>query len=134
GNVALNIGEAATITNFGTISGGGGSASNKANFQTHLTNAGTLIGDVLFAEDNDVFNNFKKVHHVIKNGTVVGVIDLDGGDDHFTGGAKSETVVDGAGGDTYKLGGGNDTYVAVNTDSATGADTVSGGKGIDTYD
>jgi Ca2+-binding RTX toxin-like protein len=134
GNVALNIGEAATITNFGTISGGGGSASIKANFATHLTNAGTLLGDVLFAEDNDVFTNFKKVGHHIKNGTVVGVIDLGPGDDHFTGGAKAEIVIDAAGADTYKLGGGNDTFIPVNAGSTTGADIVNGGKGIDTYD
>jgi Ca2+-binding RTX toxin-like protein len=129
----MNIGEPATIVNFGTVTGG--IQSIKGNFETHLTNAGTLIGDVIFAEENDSFTNFKKVHHVIKNGTVVGVIDLDGGDDHFNGGAKAETVRDGAGGDSYKLGGGNDTYIAVmDSPGVDSTDIVNGGKGIDTYD
>ena len=136
GNVALNIGEAATITNFGTISGGGGSASIKANFETHLTNAGTLVGDVVFAEDNDVFTDFKKVGKHIKAGTVVGVIDLDAGDDHFNGGARAETVIGGAGDNIIKLGGGNDVYLASEgADLVFGDnDTISGGKGGDTYD
>jgi serralysin len=132
-NVALNIGEAATITNFGTISGGGGSASIKASFETHLTNAGTLVGDVLFAEDNDVFTDFKKVHHVIKNGHVFGVIDLDSGDDIFKGGANAETVRGGFGDNIIKLGGGNDTYLA-SEGTFNSSDTISGGKGSDTYD
>ena len=133
-NAALNLSQPVTITNFGTITSGIGTPTIKGNFETHIINAGFLFGDVLTAEENDSFTNFKKVGHHIKNGTVVGVIDLDGGDDHFTGGAKSETVVDGAGADTYKLGGGNDRFIAVNTGSATGADAVSAGKGIDTYD
>jgi Ca2+-binding RTX toxin-like protein len=135
GNVALNLGEAVTLTNFGTVTGGFGSASIKANFEAHITNAGTLVGDVLFAEDNDVFTDFKKVGTHIKNGIVVGVIDLDAGDDHFNGGATAETVRDGAGGDTYKFGRGNDTYIAVmDSPGVDGTDIVNGGKGIDTYD
>jgi Ca2+-binding RTX toxin-like protein len=133
-NAALNLSQPVTITNFGTITSGIGTPTIKGNFETHIINAGFLFGDVLTAEENDSFTNFKKVGHHIKNGTVVGVIDLDDGDDHFTGGAKSETVIDGAGADTYKLGGGNDRFIAVNTGSATGADAVSAGKGIDTYD
>ena len=133
-NAALNLSQPVTITNFGTITSGIGTPTIKGNFETHIINAGFLFGDVLTAEENVSFTNFKKVGHHIKNGTVVGVIDLDGGDDHFTGGAKSETVIDGAGADTYKLGGGNDRFIAVNTGSATGADAVSAGKGIDTYD
>lgn len=133
-NAALNLSQPVTITNFGTITSGIGTPTIKGNFETHIINAGFLFGDVLTAEENDSFTNFKNVGHHIKNGTVVGVIDLDGGDDHFTGGAKSETVIDGAGSDTYKLGGGGDRFIAVNTGSGTGADIVNGGKGIDTYD
>ena len=69
-----------------------------------------------------IFTDFKNVGHHIKAGTVIGVIDLDAGDDHFNGGAKSETVIDGAGSDAYKLGGGGDKFIAVNTGSGTGAD------------
>src|SRR4029079_2898960 len=133
-NAALNLSQPVTITNFGTITSGIGTPTIKGNFETHIINAGFLFGDVLTAEENDSFTNFKKVGHHIKNGTVVGVIDLDGGDDHFTGGAKSETVIDAAGADTYKLGGGNDRFIPVNTGSTTGADSINGGKGIDTYD
>lgn len=134
-NAALNLSQPVTITNFGTITSGIGTPTIKGNFETHIINAGFLFGDVLTAEENDSFTNFKKVGHHIKNGTVVGVIDLGPGDDHFTGGAKAETVRDGAGGDTYKLGGGNDTYIAVmDSPGIDGTDIVNGGKGIDTYD
>jgi Ca2+-binding RTX toxin-like protein len=133
-NAALNLSEPVTIINLGTISSGIGTPTIKGNFETHIINAGFLFGDVLTAEENDSFTNFKKVGHHIKNGTVVGVIDLGPGDDHFTGGAKSETVIDAAGSDTYKLGGGDDTFIPVNTGSGTGTDIVNGGKGIDTYD
>jgi Ca2+-binding RTX toxin-like protein len=119
-----------TIINSGTIRGGDAISSGGEN---HLTNSGRIDGNVVFGSVVDTFADFKKVGHVIKNGTVSGVIDLGSGDDHFTGGANSETVSDGNGTDVYKLGGGNDTYHAL-TGGSDGTDTVNGGSGIDTYD
>jgi Ca2+-binding RTX toxin-like protein len=123
-----------TLVNKGTISGDTGSIAVSIGV-AHITNLGTLQGDVdLFSGANDIFNDFKKVGKVVKNGTVVGTIDLGDGADHFKGGAHSETVRDGGGADIYKFGGGNDTYLAVSVSGTTGADTIDGGKGTDTYD
>jgi Ca2+-binding RTX toxin-like protein len=99
----------------------------------NLTNFGTLSGNVVSADKDDTFTDFKKIGHKIKSGIVVGVINLGDGADHFNGGANGETVHDGAGDDTYKFGGGNDTYLALGS-SVDGTDIVDGGKGIDTYD
>jgi Ca2+-binding RTX toxin-like protein len=103
---------------------------------THITNYGALQGDVLLADGgDDSFTNFKNVRHVIKSGSVNGVIDLGDGKDHFNGGANREEVRDGGGSDTYNFGGGNDSYHAVkNGGGLDGADTVNGGSGNDGYD
>ena len=96
------------------------------------------FGEAVFLGDfADTFNNFKKVGKVIKSGTVLGPITLGGGDDHFNGGAKSETVRDSDGSDTIKFGGGNDLYRAVDPlvpVTADGTDIINGGAGVDTYD
>ena len=122
-----------TLTNFGTLAG---AFSLLVNGVANITNAGTLIGDVVFLNQADSFTNFKRVGDVIKNGSVFGVIDLWGGNDTFKGGANSETVRDSGGSDSYNLGGGNDTFLALHAAgaSADAADTVNGGTGIDTYD
>jgi Ca2+-binding RTX toxin-like protein len=131
-NFGLNLGDGThTIINSGTISGVDAIISGGEN---HLTNSGKLEGGVRFASLDDTFTDFKKVGHVIKNGTVSGVIDLGPGTDHFNGGANSETVRDGDGSDVYKLGGGNDTYISGVAGGANDVDTVDGGKGVDTYD
>jgi hypothetical protein len=91
----------ATIVNRGTISG---ATSISAGTETHITNLGALIGDVALLDEDDAFTNFKKVGNVIKNGTVVGDIDLGKGVNHFIGGSHAETVKDGGGTDTVKLG------------------------------
>ena len=110
---------------------------------TILTNMGIIssepFGEAVFLGDfADTFNNFKKVGKVIKSGTVLGPITLGGGDDHFNGGAKSETVREGDGSDTIKFGGGNDFYLTAPNpflpDTADGADIIIGGAGVDTYD
>jgi Ca2+-binding RTX toxin-like protein len=111
---------------------------------TILTNMGIISVSDPFAEAvflgdfADTFNNFKKVGKVIKSGTVLGPITLGGGDDHFNGGAKSETVREGDGSDTIKFGGGNDFYLAAPNaflpNTADGADIINGGAGVDTYD
>lgn len=131
-NHGLNLGDGThTIINSGTIMGVDAIVAGGEN---HLTNSGKLEGGVRFANLDDTFTDFKKVGHVIKNGTVSGVIDLGPGTDHFNGGANSETVRDGDGADTYKLGGGNDHYIATGASGADGTDTVNGGSGDDTYD
>ena len=129
--VTLEAGSA-TIVNTGTIRGDDFSIISGS--ATHLTNSGKLEGGVLFGDGADTFADFKKVGHVIKNGTVSGVIDLGNGDDHFNGGASSETVRDGNGSDVYKLGGGNDIYISGVAGGANDVDTVDGGNGVDTYD
>jgi Ca2+-binding RTX toxin-like protein len=110
---------------------------------TILTNMGIIssepFGEAVFLGDfADTFNNFKKVGKVIKSGTVLGPITLGGGDDHFNGGAKSETVREGDGSDTIKFGGGNDFYLTAPNpflpNTADGADIINGGAGVDTYD
>jgi Ca2+-binding RTX toxin-like protein len=125
-----------TLFNSGTIKGAGDAIGNGdvASVESHITNIGTLVGDVSLAALNDTFANFKKVGGLIKNGTVNGVIDLGAGDDRFFGGAKSETVRDNSGSDTYKLGSGNDIYLADFAGNDDGADFVNAGKGRDTYD
>jgi hypothetical protein len=132
---------ALTLTNFGTIGGGGGSEIGSAIFAsgvTSIVNAGSIVGNVFTGAHEDHFTDFKKVVHSIKNGVVNGTIDLGDGDDHFKGGASAETVRDGGGSDTYSLGGGNDTFLAVKDDLRSPgtdlADHVDGGTGIDTYD
>jgi Ca2+-binding RTX toxin-like protein len=121
-----------SIVNFGTISGG---KSINSIGPTHITNAGLLIGDVICASGNDTFTDFKKVKGVVKNGTVVGLIDLGDGDDHFNGGARAETFRDSPGIETCNFGGGNDTFVAVKVlVNSDGIDSINGGKGVDTYD
>jgi hypothetical protein len=107
------------------------------NSASHITNAGILASDValnLAGTTEDIFTDFKKIGHIIKNGKVIGTINLGGGNDHFNGGANAETVKDSDGSDVYKFGGGNDTYIALNGGAADGTDIVNGGKGIDTYD
>ena len=131
GGAGLFSNEASTVTNFGTIAGitNAINVSGKAN----IANAGKVIGDVVLSSLDDVFTNFIKVGHTIKNGTVSGTIDFGAGTDHFKGGSHAETVSDGSGADSYKLGGGNDIYLAVGVGSATGADFVDGGAGHDAY-
>ena len=132
--VSLNAG-IVNLFNTGTIKGGAGALSIFGGGETHITNSGTFIGDVLLGNVDDIFTNFAKVGKIIKSGFVAGEIDLAGGADRFTGGANSETVRDGGGSDTIKLGGGNDTYLAAKIfGGADGTDIISGGKGIDTYD
>jgi Ca2+-binding RTX toxin-like protein len=131
GQVAIEIDGAGTIFNRGTIAGD--TQSIVIAGVANITNVGLIVNDIGTGNNGDTFTNFKKIHGVIKNGTVDGIIDLGGGADTFNGGAKAETVRDGAGDDTYKFGGGNDTYIAFNGASSND-DIVNGGKGIDTYD
>jgi Ca2+-binding RTX toxin-like protein len=108
--------------------------------ETHIVNAGIITDSVGFGTSSfphdDTFTNYKTVKGVVKAGTVLGVIDLGGGNDTFLGGAKSETVRDGAGSDTYGFGKGNDVFLAHRFDTyqPDGTDVVNGGGGVDTYD
>jgi Ca2+-binding RTX toxin-like protein len=134
-----------TITNAGTIAAyntdpfgaiAGHDGVEKVINWGRIEGNASLGGGVTLGDGNDVFTNFKKVHGIIKQGTVTGVINLDAGDDIFNGGKHKEVVRDNAGTDTYKLGGGNDAFFAVYTSTAPsgdGADIVNGGGGFDIY-
>jgi Ca2+-binding RTX toxin-like protein len=97
-----------------------------------LTNWGVVNGLVDLGGGNDVFTNFKKVGHVVKNGVANDVIDLGAGDDRFNGGNRAEIVKDGDGKDVYKFGGGNDRFIGLLDENTV--DVVDGGKGRDFYD
>jgi hypothetical protein len=140
GNISLGAGHD-TVTNAGlmsaTIFAGEGNDS--------ITNKGTITYDVFLGNGLNSLTNSGSVHgsifgglerDVVKNtGTMDGVVDLGGGDDSFTGGSRTEILVDSAGSDTVKLGGGTDHYYGVwNFGSAAdGLDVIDGGGGIDVY-
>ncbi|HEY8276424.1 MAG TPA: hypothetical protein VIG52_05445 [Methyloceanibacter sp.] len=137
------------LTNFGTINGSyfGGLDSdtiintktingdvNISNGTNTLTNVGLVDGSYFGGTGVDTVVNVAKVGGKLVSGTIAGSVQLGGGDDHFTGGGKSETVVDNNGLDTISLGAGNDTYIATGNTGTDGLDTISASKGIDTYD
>jgi hypothetical protein len=119
-----------TVTNAGTITGNVDLGHNT----NRLTNSGRLFGNVTAGDGADTVTDFAIVGDVIQNGTITGAISLGAGDDKFTGGANSETVIDDDGADIVSLGGGNDTYFGIVNTGAEGTDVVKGGAGIDTYD
>jgi Ca2+-binding RTX toxin-like protein len=106
--------------------------------EAHVTNVGSIIGRVRFGDFADTFKDFGKVNGTLKYGTVDGVIDLGGGNDHFFGGKVAESVRDGGGADVYSLGDGNDRFLAIkDPDGSTlpdEPDTIAAGRGKDTYD
>jgi Ca2+-binding RTX toxin-like protein len=126
-----------TLTNFGFVGTnvGGGRAITSLGV-SHVTNAGTMQGDIEFSGVfDDVFTDFKKIGKIVKPGTINGIVDLGDGNDHFFGGSHAETVVDYKGSDTISLGGGNDRYIAAGGGPSDGNDTIDGGKGGgDLYD
>jgi Peptidase M10 serralysin C terminal len=121
-----------TLINSGTIGGDvlllGGQAGDK------VINSGTIGGDVIGGIGPDTVTDYAIVGDVIKSGSILGDIDLDAGDDKFTGGSKPERVLDDKGADFVALGGGSDTYIATGAIVLDGIDIVRGGLGIDTYD
>jgi hypothetical protein len=134
-SVAISLDGAGThtIVNSGTIFGPQAIFGQDDTFVgvDLVTNSGTVTGSVSLGLGDDVFTNFAKIGSKIKDGHVNGTILLGAGDDHFNGGKFAETVGDSAGADVYKLGGGNDFFGYDGT--ASGNDTVDGGKGTDTY-
>ena len=127
-----------TLTNFGTIGTfvSGDADAVQSIGEAHVTNAGTLQGDVdFFGVFDDEFFDFKKVGKIVKPGTINGEVDLGDGNDHFFGGSHAETVQDNKGSDTILLGGGNDIYIALGGGPSDGNDFIGGGKGGgDLYD
>jgi hypothetical protein len=89
-----------------------------------LTNSGLIIGSLFGGEGNDAVKN---------SGSITGTVDLGGGDDSFTGGNRTEIVVDGAASDTVKLGGGDDFYFSIGNfnQAEDGVDVIDGGAGFD---
>ena len=124
-----------TLQNSGTIAnlqGGGGVDT--------FTNWG-IIEDllVLTGGGDDVFNNFKVVGGVVRNGTLLNstIIDMGTGNDTFAGGANKEQLQDNDGADVANFGAGRDTYIARYIPAgvrADGNDALNGGTGVDTYD
>lgn len=140
---------AAIITNSGTITGDivGENDILGTNVAYGLTNSGTLNGNVSFDRGNDSIRDSGTINGdvltgagndavtVSGKGSIVGFVELGAGDDHFTGGAKTDFVFDNAGKDSYNLGAGDDVYFASNLGSGSAdlIDTVNGGSGIDIY-
>jgi serralysin len=126
-----------TIANAGSIQYGGlltGYAITGQEGTEKITNWGSVFGVVSLGDGNDVFTNFKKVGHLVKNGVANSLIDLGAGDDRFNGGNKGEVVTDADGKDVYRLGGGKDYFYGYLSGDGDLVDVVDGGKGIDTYD
>jgi Ca2+-binding RTX toxin-like protein len=135
GAIGILLEGPAKLNNAGEISSSTGPAIQLANAPHVIINSGRIVGDIIGSGAADTMTDFAIVGDVMKSGTVIGTINLEGGNDTFIAGANSETVEDGIGADTYKLGGSSDTYIA--TGSFGGLDendTVRGGAGIDTYD
>jgi hypothetical protein len=75
GGTGIISDHALTLTNFGTIGGGGSSELGSAILAggvTSIVNAGSIVGNVFTGAHEDHFADFKKVGHVIKNGFVTG--------------------------------------------------------------
>jgi hypothetical protein len=128
-----------TVTNSGlmsaTIFSGAGN--------DRITNKGTITYDVFLGSGFNSLTNSKNIYgyvfgggekDIVKNtGVIEGVIDLGGGDDSFTGGNRTEIVVDGAASDIVKLGGGDDFYFSIGNfnQAEDGVDIIDGGAGFD---
>ncbi|MEM9006678.1 MAG: calcium-binding protein [Cyanobacteria bacterium P01_F01_bin.86] len=104
-----------TLQNTGTITGGD-TAINAVEADAGITvnNRGTLNGDVLLSQFDDVFD--------ASQGRVNGIVDGGGGDDQLIGTQRRDTLLGGEGDDTLTGGRGNDTFVFAPTDF--GDDTV----------
>ncbi|MEE1610834.1 hypothetical protein [Microvirga sp. CF3016] len=94
-----------------------------------LLNQGTIQGDILLNEGNDVYDG--------RTGTVTDIVDLGAGDDVAYGGSGTETLVGGADQDSLFGHGGDDSLIGGNgldyLDGGAGADQLVGGAGDDTY-
>ncbi len=119
------IGSDCTITNGGTINAGrfGIFLSENAGFSTVVTNTGVIHADVLAFRGSAAGNVF------VNRGTIVGNIDMRGGDDLFDNrsGMDSGTIFLSSGNDKAFGGSGNETF-----SDGFGNDTIDAGGGIDT--
>ena len=126
---ATAAGDAATLTNYGTISAANGAAvRGDADGVDNIYNFGLLDGDVLLFGGNDVFRNA---------GQVVGDVNLGNGSDVFrggggtvegniAGGAGNDMIIGGVSDDAIFGGNGNDVLKG-----RLGEDTLVGGAGVD---
>jgi hypothetical protein len=139
GIIVLNSGTD-TVTNSGIINGDVNGSGHSI-----IKNTGTITGILAFGSTGligaDVTNSgtiegnlagHTSADHVTNTGHIYGIVDLNSGDDNYTGGNFVDYVADGAGSDTVKLGGGNDIYDG-DGGSGDGTDTIDGGAGIDTF-
>lgn len=119
--------EVATLTNFGTISGGAGSFRGNESGEV-VTNSGTMNGNVLLRQGDDTYQGRG-------DGVVLGEVRGAAGDDALIGasgedlfdGGSGEDVLRGRAGDDILEGGEDDDLLAGNT----GDDRVDGNQGDD---
>ncbi len=110
------------LTNSGTILATS-HAILSGGFDDEIVNSGQMTGAVWLGGGNDTLDN--------TGGRIIGVIDLQSGDDTLIGGDWAERVRDGSGRDDISLGGGNDILVVAGDRTV---DWFEGGDGTDTLD
>ena len=110
--------DTASLTNFGTISGGTASFSGNASGE-RVDNGGTMIGDVLMGLGDDTYRG-------LGDGEVAGRVFGQGGSDTIIGGNQADTLDGGSGDDELRGRDGEDTLFG-----RTGEDTIFGGDGDD---
>ena len=114
-----------TIDNTGTIKGGsyGIDRVSSATETLEITNSGTIIGPSV-----GIYGSLNAVERVVNTGTIIGGMQLQGGDDYYDGrlGFMEGTIFAGEGKDTI-LGGVGDDRVFGGGD----ADLIDGGAGND---
>jgi hypothetical protein len=121
--------ESLYVENSGTIKGGVLSFFNEGSGVTTISNTGTIIGQAILGDGNDVYDGRK--------GTFQGVFMAGGGDDHLQfgkeanqiqGQAGKDTIEGGKGGDQMSGGSDADTFVyksvAESTVKSAGQDTI----------
>lgn len=121
-------GAAAVIANSGRIAVVLGSAVETGSAADHLTNQGTIDGDIALGLDADVLLN---------RGLIDGSVDLGEGSDHFDGrGGHVTGIVDGgAGNDSYLIDDGSIQLIdGAGTDSVTTSDHYEMAAGIENLD
>ena len=130
GDTGLQLEGSATVTNSGTIRGNISTGIGSLNYnEFSISNTGDIIGQtnaidlvssraVALLNSGRIFGDVQLSDHARsrdlydgRNGTVIGTIYLNKGDDRAIGGAGTERFVGGAGNDTIDGGGGNDTAV-----------------------
>jgi Ca2+-binding RTX toxin-like protein len=112
--------ETLIATNSGTIRGGLNSFFSNGTQKDEITNTGTMIGDIELAGGDDLYDG--------RLGTVEGEVFGGDGNDRLYSGAGNDRLFGQGGNDTLRGGTGND-YL----DGGAGNDNMAGGTGNDIY-